>query len=62
MHAQFLTDEKGQKTAVLLPIQEYERLMEDLQDLAAIVERRDEPTLSHEEFLADLKRDGLIST
>jgi hypothetical protein len=43
-----------------LPIEDHERLLEDLQDLAAIAERRDEPTGSHEEVVADLKRDGLL--
>ncbi|MDZ4742135.1 MAG: hypothetical protein SGI98_01795 [Verrucomicrobiota bacterium] len=60
MNAQFLTDNTGNRTAVLLPIDEYERLIEDLQDLAAIAERRDEPTISHEELLQELKKDGLI--
>ena len=58
--AQYLTDEAGKKTAVLLPIEEYERLLEDLEDLAAIAERREEPTVSHEEMLKELKRDGLL--
>jgi hypothetical protein len=43
-----------------LEIGDYERLLEDLQDLAAIAERRDEPTISHEELVAELKRDGLL--
>ncbi|HEY5893626.1 MAG TPA: hypothetical protein VIT91_10385 [Chthoniobacterales bacterium] len=60
MNAQYLTDEAGRKTAVLLPIDEYERLLEDLEDLAAIAERRNEPTVSHEDLLAELKRDGLL--
>ena len=29
----------------MLPIDEYERLLEDLQDLAVIAQRRDEPTV-----------------
>ena len=40
----YLTDEKGRKTAVVLPIREYEELLEDLEDLAIIAERKDEPT------------------
>ena len=40
----YLTDEKGRKTAVILPIKEYEELLEDLEDLAIIAERKDEPT------------------
>ena len=56
----YLTDEAGDRTAVVLPINEYEKLLEDLNDLAVIAERRDEPVLSHEEFVADLKRDGTL--
>ena len=57
---QYLTTEDGTKTAVVLSISEYEKLLEDLDDLAVVAERRDEPTLSHEEFKADLKRDGIL--
>ena len=60
MSAQYVSDEAGRRTAVLLPIEDYERLLEDLEDLAAIAERRDEPTVSHEELIAGLKRDGLL--
>lgn len=41
---QFIVDEKGRKKAVLLPIREYQELMEDLEDLAIIAERREEPS------------------
>ena len=51
---QYLTDEHGRRTAVVLPIGEYEKLLEDLEDLAVVAERRDKPVLSHDEFLADL--------
>ena len=57
---QYVTDKDGQKKAVLMPIADYERLMEDLSDLAAIADRRKEPTVSHEEFLAELKKDGIL--
>lgn len=57
---QYLTDEKGERTAVLLPIADYEALMEDLEDLAAIADRRNEPTIPHEEFVSELKRDGVL--
>lgn len=33
METQFLTDEKGNRTAVLLPIKEYNKLIEKLEDL-----------------------------
>ena len=57
---QYLTDKTGKKTAVVLPISDYEKLMEDLEDLAAIAERREEPIILHEEFKADLKRNGIL--
>jgi PHD/YefM family antitoxin component YafN of YafNO toxin-antitoxin module len=60
LQAQYITDEKGNKTAVILPIEEYEELLEDLQDLAVLAERRDEPTISHAEVVARLKRDGYL--
>lgn len=40
----FLVDEKGRKKAVVLPIKEYYEMVEDLEDLAIIAERREEPT------------------
>jgi hypothetical protein len=60
LQTQYITDEKGNKTAVILPIEEFEELLEDLQDLAILAERRDEPIISHEEVVAKLKRDGYL--
>jgi len=57
---QYLTDERGERTAVVLPISEYEKLLEDLEDLAVVAERSEEPSLTHEEFIAELKRDGIL--
>lgn len=56
----FVVDEAGRKTAVLLSIESYEELLEDLQDLAAIADRRGEPTVPHDEFVAGLKADGIL--
>ena len=53
---QYLTDEHGDRTAVVLPIGDYEKLFEDLGDLAAVAERRDEPLIPHDQFIAELKR------
>ena len=57
---QYLTDDRGERTTVLLPISAYEKLLEDLDDLAVVAERRDEPTIPHEQFVSELKRDGLV--
>ena len=52
--------ENGEKTGVLLKLSDYEQLVEDLHDLAAVAERREEDTISHEEFLADLRKDSIL--
>jgi PHD/YefM family antitoxin component YafN of YafNO toxin-antitoxin module len=57
---QYLIDESGHKTAVVIPVEEYEELMEDLHDLAVIAERRDEPTISIDDLKKRLKADGLL--
>lgn len=57
---QYLTDDRGERTAVVLPLPEYEKLLEDLADLAVVAERREEPTVPHEQFVAELKRDGIV--
>lgn len=60
LHPQYITDEKGEITSIILPISEFEALFEDLEDLAELAERRAEPTISHEDLIAELKRDGLL--
>jgi hypothetical protein len=57
---QYIVDEKGERSAVVVPIEEYEELLGDLHDLAVIADRRDEPTISHEELKRRLKADGLL--
>jgi hypothetical protein len=59
---QYLTDGDGKKTAVVLPLEDYEELLEDLEDLAVISERRDEPAVPHEDFVNQLRADGLLPT
>jgi len=57
---QYITDEKGKKKSVILSISKFQELIEDIEDLASVAERRDEPTISHKRFLAELKSNGLI--
>ncbi|MGB9940075.1 hypothetical protein [Methanosarcina sp.] len=49
-HEQYVIDENGEKVAIILPIEEYEKMKEDLHDLAIVAERRNEKTLSLEEM------------
>lgn len=57
---QYIIDSKGKKTAVILPIDQYEQLLEDLHDLAVVAERRAEEVISLEEMKSRLKNDGLL--
>lgn len=57
---QYVTDEKGERQAVMLSLEDYERMIEDLADLAVVAERRDEPAIAHADFVEELKRDGLL--
>jgi hypothetical protein len=57
---QYLVDAKGNKKGVLLSIERYEQLTEDLHDLAVVAERRDEEPISFEEMKRRLKQDGIL--
>lgn len=59
-HPQFVTDAQGTRTAVLIPLEEYQSLLEDLNDLAAVAERRQEERVSLEEVKQQLEADGLL--
>ncbi len=57
---EYIVSESGEKKFVVLPIKDYENLIEELLDLADIAERRDEPVKSHSDFVAELKNDGYL--
>ena len=57
---QFIVNQDGKKTAVVMPLRDYQRLLEDLHDLSVVAERRDEPTVPLEEVKRRLQADGLI--
>ncbi len=60
LHTQYITNDNGNKTAVIIPIKEFEELLEDIQDLAMAAERKNEDVISHENLIIELKQDGLI--
>ena len=43
---QYIVNERGEKTAVIIPAGEYEELLEDLHDIVVVAERRGDPTIS----------------
>ena len=61
MSTQFLTDDRCEKVAVVIPIAEYESLKEDIADLAAVAERRDDPRISLDDLKEQLVADGLLT-
>lgn len=61
MAKQFVTDENGKKVAVVLPVQEFEGLMEVISDLVAVAERCGEGRISLDEVKQRLIADGLLS-
>ena len=50
MDVRYLTDENGERVGVLLGIEEYERLMEELEELADIQ--------AYDEAKAEIEREG----
>ena len=62
MSTQFIIDENGRKVAAVIPIEEYAELMEDLEDIASVAERRDEESVPLETILKEFKKNGLVSS
>ena len=57
---QYIVDPDGKKTGVVLDLAIYRQLLEDLQDLKTIAERRKNRKLSAGEFISRLKKNGRI--
>lgn len=45
---------------MILPLEEYERLIEDLHDLAVVAERREESRTPLDQVLRRLRKDGAL--
>jgi len=57
---QFVVDASGKKSMVLLRMDVFEDLIEDLHDLAIVAERRKDKRTSYEAFRAELKKEGKL--
>ncbi len=57
---QFVTDADGHKTAVILPIEEYEEMMEDLHLGRVARESKGEPRRPFTDVLEELRSTGEI--
>lgn len=58
--AQFVVNAKGKKTGVIISLKQYQKLLEDLHDLAVVARRRDEKPIALDELKRRLKKDGLV--
>ena len=59
----YIVDEKGKKTAVIIPIKEYQKVvkdLEELEDIRLIEEAKKEPSRPFSEFDKELKEKGLV--
>jgi len=57
---EYIVDKKGRKKSVVLDIEEYEDLLEDIESLALIADTKDEPKVSFEEIKKGLKASGKL--
>ena len=57
---QYVVDDRGHRLSVVLPLDRYESMLEDIADLAAVAERREEERVEHSAVVARLKADGLL--
>ena len=57
---QFVTDDKGRKTAVLIDLKKHGELWEDFYDSLVAAERKDEPRESIEAVRKRLMRQGKL--
>ena len=60
LQPRYITNAAGERTDVILSMEEFAALLQDLEDLIAITARKEEESVAREEMLAELKRDGLV--
>jgi len=59
-NVQYITDAAGHKTAVILPIEDYEEMLEDLHLGTAARESENEPTRPFDEVVEELRENKEI--
>ena len=59
-NVQYVTDANGERTAVILPLEEYEDLLEDLHVIRVAEETKDEPRIPWEQVKAELVSEGKL--
>jgi hypothetical protein len=59
-NVQYVTDANGERTAVILPLEEYQELLEDLHVTRVAEETKDEPLIPWEDVKAGLIAEGKL--
>lgn len=59
-NVQYITDANGERTAVILPLDEYEELLEDMHVIRVAEETKDEPARPLSEVVEELRNAGEI--
>ncbi len=59
-NVQYVTDANGERTAVILPLDEYQELLEDMHIIRVAEETKDEPTRPLIEVVEELRNAGEI--
>jgi PHD/YefM family antitoxin component YafN of YafNO toxin-antitoxin module len=59
-NVQYVTDANGERTAVILPLEEYEELLEDLHVSHIANETKDQPSRPLSEVVEELRNAGEI--
>jgi len=58
---QYITDEAGQRTAVIIDLTEWGEVWEDIYDVLVSESRRDEPTIPWEQLKAEMELEQSVS-
>jgi len=56
----YITNDKGQKTDLIISLEEHGQIVQDLLDALLVEERQTEDTISFDEFVNQLKAEGKI--
>lgn len=59
-NVQYVTNENGERTAVIMPIEEYEELLEDLHVTRVAEETKDEERIPWEQVKNELVSEGKL--
>lgn len=59
-NCQYVVDKKGRKTAVILDIEDYEVMLEQISDLRVIAERKKNQKIQASNFVIKLKKNGIL--